>query len=286
MPFTLRTVFNVLVNESGNPVPNEPVKATLVFPQRSRSQQAEAMPVTVTTTTDATGRWQLALIPNDQFDDPQSYYLVQEGADGKPWTHYHCIRVPSGTTPVWVGDVVLPDVPPSPQMVPLVYDVVTTLQVVGQQPLKGDVKLQAGTNIQLTQDYAQRTIAIHSLETLIVRETIGDGVNVITPGFKGALWVPVAGTIVAWALLSTDGDPPSVGSISVDLRRCPYTAYPNMTSIVGTGTAPNINNDVKGTGTPTGWVSTTLNAGDVLAFYVVSASGLKRVTVMLHIRRE
>ncbi len=548
MPWTTRIVFNVLTDESGNPVPNEPVKATLIFPQRSREQQAEAMPITVVTATDATGRWELALIPNDQFDDPQSYYMIQEGADGKSWTHYHAIRVPSGTTAVWLGDVVLPEVPPSPQLVGVVHNVVTTLQVEGQQPLKGDVKLRAGTNIQLAQDYQQRVITINStggagggphnllsdvhpdtapttvqrgmlivgqlvaglvkwaglalgavgkvlksngtdvvwgdvdwneivnkpttiayeneantftqandfqatiqvprktdpaspavgevwlngkdlkyrdnqatpqtqtvevqsnkgqpngyaaldanakviqdpanaqvtpapnkipqagadgkidagwlpththvkanitdletittiptadavpkagadgkinagwlpvhthvkanitdLETITttptadavpkatangkidigwlpdnsrvvsVGITIGDGVNAITTGFKGAIWVPVAGTITEWTVLSTDANPPTSGSIEIDILRSTYADYPTMTSMVGTGTKPNIANAQKGNGTPTGWASTAIAAGDCIGFQVTAVTSLKRVTLVLKV---
>lgn len=122
-----------------------------------------------------------------------------------------------------------------------------------------------------------------NLRTVSVGITVGDGVNVITTGVKGAIWVPVSGTITEWTILSTDAGTPTTGSIEFDILKSTYANYPNMSSIVGTGTKPNISNSVKGNGTPTGWTTTTINAGDCLRFDVTSVSGLKRVTLVLKV---
>ncbi len=113
--------------------------------------------------------------------------------------------------------------------------------------------------------------------------TIGDGVNAITTGFKGAIWVPISGTITEWTVLSTDANPPTVGSIEIDILRSTYADYPTMTSMVGTGTKPNITNAQKGNGAPTGWASTSIAAGDCIGFQVTSVTGLKRVSLVLKV---
>jgi microcystin-dependent protein len=113
--------------------------------------------------------------------------------------------------------------------------------------------------------------------------TVGDGVNAITTGFKGAIPVPFAGTITAWTVVSTDANPPTSGSIEIDILKSTYANYPTMSSMVGTGTKPNISNSNKGTGTPTGWSTTTINAGDIIGFNVTSVTGLKRITIVLKV---
>ena len=113
--------------------------------------------------------------------------------------------------------------------------------------------------------------------------TIDGGGSAITTGFKGAIYVPFAGTIAEWTILSTDGNPPTTGSIEVDILKGTYANYPTMSSIVGTGTKPNIANNNKGQGTPVGWSTTTVNAGDCIGFQVTSVSSLKRVTIVLKV---
>jgi len=100
---------------------------------------------------------------------------------------------------------------------------------------------------------------------------------------KGAIWIPISGTIVEWTILSTDGATPTTGSIEFDILKSTYADYPAMTSIVGTGTKPNISNSNKGNGTPSGWSTTQINAGDCLRFDVTSISSLKRVTLVLKV---
>jgi hypothetical protein len=113
--------------------------------------------------------------------------------------------------------------------------------------------------------------------------TVGDGVNVITTGFKGAIPVPFSGTITEWTIVSTDANPPTSGSIQIDILKSTFANYPTMSSMVGTGTKPNIANSNKGTGTTTGWSTTTINAGDIIGFNVVSVTGLKRITIVLKV---
>jgi hypothetical protein len=122
-----------------------------------------------------------------------------------------------------------------------------------------------------------------NLRIAMIGLTVGDGVNVITTGFKGAIPVPFAGTITEWIVVSTDANPPTSGSIEIDILKSTYANYPTMNSMVGTGTKPNIANSNKGTGTPTGWSTTTINAGDIIGFNVTSVTGLKRITIVLKV---
>ena len=113
--------------------------------------------------------------------------------------------------------------------------------------------------------------------------SVGDGNNVITTGFKGAIYVPFSGMITEWTILSTDRNPPTSGSIEIDILKGTYADYPTMSSMVGTGTKPNIANSNKGQGTPTGWATNLVNAGDCIGFQIVSVSSLKRVTIVLKV---
>jgi hypothetical protein len=140
----------------------------------------------------------------------------------------------------------------------------------GYAPLDANAKVPA-TNIA------------DNLRVATVGLTVGDGVNVITTGFKGAIPVPFAGTITEWTIVSTDANPPTSGSIEIDILKSTYANYPTMSSMVGTGTKPNIASSNKGTGTPTGWSTTTINAGDIIGFNVTSVTGLKRITIVLKV---
>jgi hypothetical protein len=122
-----------------------------------------------------------------------------------------------------------------------------------------------------------------NLRVATIGLTVGDGANFITTGFKGAIPVPFSGTITEWTIVSTDANPPTSGSIEIDILKSTYSNYPTMSSIVGTGTKPNIANSNKGTGTPTGWSTTTINAGDIIGFNVVSVTNLKRITIVLKV---
>jgi hypothetical protein len=122
-----------------------------------------------------------------------------------------------------------------------------------------------------------------NLRVATIGLTVGDGVNAITTGFKGAIPVPFSGTITEWTIVSTDANPPTSGSIQIDILKSTFANYPTMSSMVGTGTKPNIANSNKGTGTPTGWSTTTINAGDIIGFNVTSVTGLKRITIVLKV---
>jgi len=313
MPVTTVTVFHTVTDERGQPIAGVPVRIRLARHRFVRTQQLEILQWGVTTQTDANGYWSVPLVPNSLTDDPQSFYIVEEGQEGTPVYHVHYIRVPEGVTSVWLGDIVLHDLSGEPSLAPVFANVVQSLRAQGQAFLKGHVILKAGTNVTLVQDNTEKSIEIRSIHThppsditpqghgsgldadtvdsvhaenlriATIELTVGDGVNAITTGFKGAIYVPFSGQITEWAILSMDANPPTSGSIEIDILKSTYADYPTMSSMVGTGTKPNIANSNKGQGSPTGWATTAVNAGECIGFNVTSVSSLKRITIVLKV---
>ena len=110
------------------------------------------------------------------------------------------------------------------------------------------------------------------------------GGSVIVPGIKGFFEVGVACRITAVTLLSTDAAV-TAGSIVVDLWKAPYGSYP-----------PTVGNSITASAKPTlasasqsrdttltGW-TTLIQAGDILAFVVESATTVTKVNLTLTVQ--
>lgn len=112
--------------------------------------------------------------------------------------------------------------------------------------------------------------------------TIDGGGSVITTGVKGYLSVPFNCTITGWTLVSDVS-----GSVVVDVWKDTYANYPPTIADVITASAkPTLSSANKNTSTTlTGW-TTTVTAGDVLAFNVNSAATVTRVTLTLSVNRR
>ena len=115
--------------------------------------------------------------------------------------------------------------------------------------------------------------------TRVIGMIIGDGVAVISTGIAGFVSVPATGTITKVRLLSSD---PSVtsGSIVIDIWKDTYSNYaPTVADTITASAKPTISSAIKSEdSTLTGW-TTSVTAGDVLAFKVDSVTSLKRVTI-------
>jgi hypothetical protein len=118
-------------------------------------------------------------------------------------------------------------------------------------------------------------------DSVVVNFIIDGGGSVITTGEKGHVELPFAMAITGWTILADQA-----GSIVVDVWKDTYANYPptNADSIAGTekptlSSAQN-NQDLS----LTTW-TTTLAAGDILAFEVESATTVTRVTVALRGRK-
>lgn len=118
--------------------------------------------------------------------------------------------------------------------------------------------------------------------------TIGivlDGASaVITPGVKGYFEVGAACTITGVTLLSTD-PAATVGSIVIDIWKAAFVSYPPTAGSTITASArPSLVSANKSRDTTlTGWIK-TIAAGDILAFNVVSASLVTKVSLTLTVQ--
>ncbi len=111
---------------------------------------------------------------------------------------------------------------------------------------------------------------------------IDGGGATITTGVKGYLTIPFACTINEWTLLADQS-----GSVVVDIWKDTYANYPPLVADSITASAkPTITTATKGqSSTLTGW-TTTIAAGDVLAFNVDSITTCQRVTLSLKVTRS
>jgi hypothetical protein len=106
--------------------------------------------------------------------------------------------------------------------------------------------------------------------------TIDGNGGVITIGQKGYITVPYNGTITDWEILADQ-----TGSCNIDVRKSTFSGFPTQTSI--TGSAPiSMSAAQKATSTTlTGWTS-SISAGDVFGFTLISASLITRLNLIIN----
>jgi hypothetical protein len=105
----------------------------------------------------------------------------------------------------------------------------------------------------------------------------GGGAVIVAP-FTRYLFIPFAAVITGWALMADQ-----VGSISVDVWKVPFASFPPLVgnSITG-GNAPALVSQASAFAQAiSGWTTTQINAGDCLAYRVVSATTVQAVTFEL-----
>ena len=114
-----------------------------------------------------------------------------------------------------------------------------------------------------------------------IEVTLGDGVTPLTTGVKGYLELPFSGVIRSARMVAD-----ASGSAQVDIWRDSYANFPpvNADSITSTNELKLISAQKYEDVTLTGW-STSLTAGDWLAYNVDSATTVKQVTVSLVVER-
>jgi len=114
---------------------------------------------------------------------------------------------------------------------------------------------------------------------------IDGGGGVITTGIKGYVPVDFACTIQSVTLLGDQS-----GSVVVDIWKCTYSAFdptttPSASDKITASAPPTISSAKKSQdSTLTGW-TTSISAGDILAFNVNSVTTLTRVTLALKVKR-
>lgn len=113
--------------------------------------------------------------------------------------------------------------------------------------------------------------------------TVGNGTDVITTGYKGAVRIMYGCTILSATLASIDPSTTS-GSIVIDIWKDTHANFPptNADSITAAA-PPTITTDTDSEDTTlTGW-TTTITAGDWLGFNVDSVTSMKKVMLVLKV---
>jgi hypothetical protein len=117
-----------------------------------------------------------------------------------------------------------------------------------------------------------------NIGTAAVEYVIDGGGSVITTGSKGFIEVPFACMITSFAALAD-----TTGSISIDIKKCTYAAFPTTASIISGGTTITAGVSTQNT-LLTNWATGT-SAGSILEFYASGCTDLTRVTVSLKVAK-
>jgi hypothetical protein len=127
------------------------------------------------------------------------------------------------------------------------------------------------------------TLAQHdTLTSVLPKGALGvvlDGGGLtITTGIKGYLQIPFNCIIHSWTLLADQA-----GSAVMDVWKTTFAGFPPLVgnSITGS-TPPTLSGQATTSSTLTGW-TTTIYEGDIIAFNVVSATSIQRLTLELSV---
>jgi hypothetical protein len=113
----------------------------------------------------------------------------------------------------------------------------------------------------------------------VIGVTVDGAGSVITTGSKGYKEIQEACTITGWTILGHES-----GSVVIDVKKCTYAAHPTASSIAGSE-KPTLSSAQKNQNlTLTTW-TTSLSAGDLLEFYVESATTVTRVHLYIRISK-
>lgn len=109
----------------------------------------------------------------------------------------------------------------------------------------------------------------------------GGGAAIVTGLLGGSLRIPFSGTINSVTLLADQ-----TGSIVVDIWKDSYASYPpTVADSICASAKPTLSSALKSEDTTlTGW-TTAIAAGDILRFYVDSATTVQNVTLILKVTK-
>ena len=124
----------------------------------------------------------------------------------------------------------------------------------------------------------QKTYSLKPDAIRTINFVIDGGYNVITTGSKGYLTLDFKGKITGWTIVSD-----TVGVSIIDVKKCTYVSFPIFSSIAGTQ-KPNLLTAQKNKNTSlTAW-DTTLDAGDILEFFVDTNYTIKKIMLSLSVQ--
>jgi len=110
---------------------------------------------------------------------------------------------------------------------------------------------------------------------------VGNGVDVISLGIAGDLFVDYPCTVNAWKAIC------DTGTIKVDVWQAAYSNLPptDANAMPGAGNEPTIASGAKGYGDATGWTNRAIANGSAVRFNVDACVGAKRATIALKVTR-
>jgi hypothetical protein len=132
-------------------------------------------------------------------------------------------------------------------------------------------------NIPNGQTYNINGSAHTHSETVAINCIIDGGGSAITTGQKGHLEIPFAMTITGWTILADQS-----GSIVVDVWKDSYANFPpTVADTIAGSEKPTLSSVQKNQDLSLTTWTTSISAGDILAFNVDSASTVTRVTIAI-----
>ena len=114
--------------------------------------------------------------------------------------------------------------------------------------------------------------------TRTVNYVIDSGSLPMQPGDKGQITIDVTGLIENIRVLSDQ-----TGDIVLEIEKCTFADYPNFTSITGGSRVQLTNSDKYFDDVLNSW-TTTIGAGDILRFTVVSVNNIRRLLISLKLK--
>ena len=126
-------------------------------------------------------------------------------------------------------------------------------------------------------------LSIHDMplaaSTRRVGVTVDAGASVISTGIKGYVRCPLTGQFSAWSLVADQA-----GDLVFDVWVHSWGTLPTDSDSITGGNGPTLSSAAMASDTTlSGWTK-PVNAGDVIAFNVDSASTVTRVTLVLEIK--
>lgn len=153
------------------------------------------------------------------------------------------------------------------------------IKLSGDSATPGNTKLY-GTNGSGTKGWYDQPTGSTYTETDYIGITIDNGASAITAGLKGYFTVPYAGTIKSWYLTADTS-----GSIVVDIWKAAGT-IPTVANTITASAKPTLTSaQIGNSSTLTGW-TTSVSAGDVVAYNVDSATTIRKVTLIVKIEKS
>lgn len=115
--------------------------------------------------------------------------------------------------------------------------------------------------------------------TRTINFVLDNGSFDIDPGSKGYLHIDVTGEIESWMIVSE-----TVGTIAIDIQKTRFDNFPNgFVSVVGSEFPLLIDQNKNRDEDLTTW-NTSITAGDILDFRVLSCTGIQKCSVFLRLK--